>query len=91
MQFSSRPFWDSFGTDTEGGPILFISLLGSAVGYFVIGFAGTPRSCIPRPIIGGITGCQHLDGSGLYCGRHVKEKPCERHGALRGGIGLGSF
>ncbi|MEO7539571.1 MAG: MFS transporter [Pyrinomonadaceae bacterium] len=56
MQFFFSPVLGRLSDRYGRRPILFISLLGSAVGYFVIGFAGTLLIVFLGRIIGGITG-----------------------------------
>ncbi|MEO7659939.1 MAG: MFS transporter [Pyrinomonadaceae bacterium] len=56
MQFFFSPVLGRLSDRFGRRPILFISLLGSAVGYFVIGFANTLFLVFLGRIIGGITG-----------------------------------
>lgn len=56
MQFFFAPVLGRLSDRYGRRPILFISLLGSAFGYFVIGFANTLLLVFIGRIIGGITG-----------------------------------
>jgi predicted MFS family arabinose efflux permease len=56
MQFLFAPLLGRLSDQYGRRPILFISILGSAVGYFVIGFANTLILVFLGRIIGGITG-----------------------------------
>src|SRR5260221_13372945 len=56
MQFVFSPILGRLSDKYGRRPILFISILGSAIGYFVIGFAGTLFLVFLGRIIGGITG-----------------------------------
>jgi multidrug resistance protein len=56
MQFFFSPILGKLSDKYGRRPILFISLLGSAIGYFVIGFANTLALVFIGRIIGGITG-----------------------------------
>jgi DHA1 family tetracycline resistance protein-like MFS transporter len=56
MQFIFSPILGRLSDKYGRRPILFISLLGSAIGYFVIGWAGTLTLVFAGRIIGGVTG-----------------------------------
>src|SRR3954467_3552850 len=56
MQFIFSPILGRLSDKYGRRPILFISLLGSAIGYFVIGWAGTLFLVFVGRIIGGVTG-----------------------------------
>lgn len=56
MQFIFSPLLGRLSDKYGRRPILFISILGSAVGYFVIGAAGTLMLVFLGRVIGGITG-----------------------------------
>lgn len=56
MQFFFSPVLGRLSDRYGRRPVLFISLLGSAVGYFVIGFSNTLFLVFLGRIIGGITG-----------------------------------
>jgi len=56
MQFFFSPILGRLSDRYGRRPILFISLLGSAIGYFVIGWANTLALVFAGRIIGGITG-----------------------------------
>ena len=56
MQFFFSPVLGRLSDRYGRRPILFISILGSALGYFVIGFANTLFLVFLGRIIGGITG-----------------------------------
>src|SRR6476660_1139318 len=56
MQFIFSPILGKLSDKYGRRPILFISLLGSAVGYFVIGWASTIVLVFAGRIIGGVTG-----------------------------------
>lgn len=56
MQFFFSPLLGRLSDRYGRRPVLFVSLLGSAVGYFVIGFASTLALVFLGRIISGITG-----------------------------------
>ena len=56
MQFFFSPILGRLSDRYGRRPILFISLMGSAVGYAVMGFAGSLAMVFAGRIIGGITG-----------------------------------
>ncbi len=56
MQFFFSPVLGRLSDRYGRRPVLFVSLLGSAVGYFVIGFSNTLFLVFLGRIIGGITG-----------------------------------
>ena len=56
MQFFFSPILGRLSDRYGRRPILFISLMGSAVGYFVMGIAGSLAMVFAGRIIGGITG-----------------------------------
>ena len=56
MQFFFSPILGRLSDRYGRRPILFISLMGSAVGYFVMGFAGSLAMVFVGRIIGGVTG-----------------------------------
>ncbi|HQX56905.1 MAG TPA: MFS transporter, partial [Pyrinomonadaceae bacterium] len=56
MQFFFSPILGRLSDRYGRRPILFMSLMGSAVGYFVLGIAGTLTVVFVGRILGGITG-----------------------------------
>ncbi|MEQ1604519.1 MAG: MFS transporter [Pyrinomonadaceae bacterium] len=56
MQFFFSPILGRLSDRYGRRPVLFVSILGSAIGYFVIGFSNTLLLVFVGRIIGGITG-----------------------------------
>jgi DHA1 family tetracycline resistance protein-like MFS transporter len=89
MQFFFSPILGRL-SDTYGRrPILFISLLGSAVGYFVIGFAGTLALVFVGRIIGGITGGNISTAQAYIADVTTKENRAKGMGLFGAAFGLG--
>ena len=56
MQFVFSPIWGNLSDRYGRRPILFITILGSSVGYLMIGFAGSLWMIYAGRILGGIMG-----------------------------------
>ena len=68
---------------------LFISLLGSAVGYFVIGMAEHASTGVSRAHHQRSDRRKYLDRTGLHCGCDEQGKSSEGNGAVRSRIWTG--
>ncbi|MFZ1700477.1 MAG: MFS transporter [Pyrinomonadaceae bacterium] len=89
MQFFFSPILGRL-SDTYGRrPILFISLLGSAVGYFIIGFAGTLALVFVGRIIGGITGGNIATAQAYIADVTTRENRAKGMGLFGAAFGLG--
>ena len=89
MQFVFSPILGRLSDRYGRKPILFISLLGSAVGYFVIGFANTLLLVFIGRIIGGITGGNISTAQAYIADVTTKENRAKGMGLFGAAFGLG--
>lgn len=89
MQFIFSPILGRLSDRYGRRPILFISLLGSAVGYFVIGFANTLVLVFVGRIIGGITGGNISTAQAYIADVTTKENRAKGMGLFGAAFGLG--
>ncbi|CAN5126947.1 tetracycline resistance MFS efflux pump [soil metagenome] len=89
MQFFFSPVLGRLSDRYGRRPILFISLLGSAVGYFVIGFANTLVMVFIGRIIGGITGGNISTAQAYIADVTTKENRAKGMGLFGAAFGLG--
>jgi MFS transporter, DHA1 family, tetracycline resistance protein len=89
MQFFFSPVFGRLSDRYGRRPILFISLLGSAVGYFVIGFANTLFLVFVGRIIGGITGANISTAQAYIADVTTKENRAKGMGLFGAAFGLG--
>lgn len=89
MQFFFSPVLGRLSDRYGRRPILFISLLGSAVGYFVIGFANTLVLVFVGRIIGGITGANISTAQAYIADVTTKENRAKGMGLFGAAFGLG--
>ncbi len=89
MQFVFSPILGRLSDRYGRRPILFISLLGSAVGYFVIGFANTLALVFLGRIIGGITGGNISAAQAYIADVTTKENRAKGMGLFGAAFGLG--
>lgn len=89
MQFFFSPVLGRLSDRYGRRPILFISLLGSAVGYFVIGFANTLFLVFLGRIIGGITGANISTAQAYIADVTTKENRAKGMGLFGATFGLG--
>lgn len=89
MQFFFSPLLGRLSDRYGRRPILFISLLGSAVGYLVIGLAGTLFLVFLGRIIGGITGGNISTAQAYIADVTSKENRAKGMGLFGAAFGLG--
>lgn len=89
MQFFCSPLLGRLSDIYGRRPILFISLLGSAVGYFVIGIAETLAMVFIGRIIGGITGANIATAQAYIADVTSKENRAKGMGLFGAMFGLG--
>lgn len=89
MQFFFSPILGRL-SDTHGRrPVLFVSLLGSAIGYFVLGFATTLAMVFVGRIIGGITGGNISTAQAYIADVTTRENRAKGMGLFGAAFGLG--
>ncbi len=89
MQFFFAPVLGRLSDRYGRRPILFISLLGSSIGYFVIGFAGTLALVFVGRIIGGVTGGNISTAQAYIADVTSKENRAKGMGLFGAAFGLG--
>ena len=89
MQFFFSPVLGRLSDRYGRRPILFISLLGSAVGYFVVGAAGTLVMVFAGRIISGITGGNIATAQAYIADVTSKENRAKGMGLFGAAFGLG--
>ena len=89
MQFFFAPILGRLSDQYGRRPILFISILGSAVGYFVIGFANTLLLVFVGRIIGGITGANISTAQAYIADVTTRENRAKGMGLFGATFGLG--
>ena len=89
MQFVFSPILGRLSDMYGRRPILLVSLLGSAVGYFVIGFAETLTLVFVGRIIGGITGANISTAQAYIADVTTRENRAKGMGLFGATFGLG--
>ena len=89
MQFFFSPILGRLSDKYGRRPILFISILGSAVGYFVIGFAETLVLVFVGRIIGGITGANISTAQAYIADITTRENRAKGMGLFGAAFGVG--
>jgi len=89
MQFFFSPILGRLSDRYGRRPILFISLLGSAVGYFCIGWAGSLAMVFVGRIIGGVTGGNISTAQAYIADVTTKENRAKGMGLFGAAFGLG--
>jgi MFS transporter, DHA1 family, tetracycline resistance protein len=89
MQFFFSPLLGRLSDKYGRRPILFISLLGSAIGYLVIGLAGTLPLVFLGRIISGITGANISTAQAYIADVTTKENRAKGMGLFGAAFGLG--
>lgn len=89
MQFIFAPILGGLSDRYGRRPVLFVSLLGSAVGYLVIGFATTLAMVFLGRIIAGITGGNISTAQAYIADVTTKENRAKGMGLFGAAFGLG--
>lgn len=89
MQFFFSPILGRLSDRYGRRPVLFVSILGSAVGYFVIGLAETLLLVFIGRIIGGITGGNISTAQAYIADVTSKENRAKGMGLFGAAFGLG--
>lgn len=89
MQFFFAPILGRLSDKYGRRPVLFVSLLGSAVGYFVIGLAGTLFLVFLGRIISGITGGNISTALAYIADITTRENRAKGMGLFGAAFGLG--
>src|SRR3954453_24238558 len=89
MQFFFSPILGRLSDKYGRRPILFISILGSAIGYFLIGWADTLFLVFLGRIIGGITGGNISTAQAYVADVTSKENRAKGMGMFGAAFGLG--
>jgi DHA1 family tetracycline resistance protein-like MFS transporter len=89
MQFIFSPILGRLSDKYGRRPILFISILGSAVGYFLIGWASTLTLVFVGRIIGGITGGNISTAQAYVADVTSRENRAKGMGMFGAAFGLG--
>lgn len=89
MQFFFTPILGKLSDRYGRRPILFISLLGSALGYFVLGFANTLFLVFVGRIISGVTGGNISTAQAYIADVTSKENRAKGMGLFGAAFGLG--
>ena len=89
MQFVFSPILGRLSDKYGRRPILFISILGSAVGYFLIGWASTLLLVFVGRIIGGITGGNISTAQAYVADVTSKKNRAKGMGMFGAAFGLG--
>lgn len=89
MQFFFAPLLGRLSDRYGRRPILFISLLGSAVGYLIIGFAATLTLVFIGRLVSGITGANISTAQAYIADVTSKENRAKGMGLFGAAFGLG--
>jgi DHA1 family tetracycline resistance protein-like MFS transporter len=89
MQFFFTPVLGRLSDIYGRRPILFISIMGSAVGYFVIGIAGTLFMVFVGRVISGVTGANISTAQAYIADVTSKENRAKGMGLFGAAFGLG--
>ncbi len=89
MQFFFSPILGRMSDKYGRRPILFISIVGSALGYFVIGFADTLVLVFAGRIIGGITGANISTAQAYIADITTRENRAKGMGLFGAAFGIG--
>ncbi|MEJ7848148.1 MAG: MFS transporter [Pyrinomonadaceae bacterium] len=89
MQFFFSPILGRLSDKYGRRPILFISILGSAAGYFVMGFAETLVLVFVGRIIGGITGANISTAQAYIADITTRENRAKGMGLFGAAFGVG--
>ena len=89
MQFVFSPILGRLSDKYGRRPILFISILGSAIGYFLIGWASTLTLVFAGRIIGGVTGGNISTAQAYVADVTSRENRAKGMGMFGAAFGLG--
>ena len=89
MQFFFAPILGRLSDKYGRRPILFISLLGSAVGFLILGLAGSMLALFIGRIVGGITGANISTAQAYIADITTRENRAKGMGLFGAAFGLG--
>ena len=89
MQFVFAPILGGISDKYGRRPVLFISLLGSAVGYLILGYAGSVTMLFVGRIIAGVTGGNIATAQAYIADVTTRENRAKGMGMFGAAFGLG--
>lgn len=89
MQFFFSPIFGSLSDRYGRRPVLFLSIIGSGIGYLMIGFAGTLAMVFAGRILGGITGANLSTAQAYIADVTSKENRAKGMGLFGMAFGFG--
>ncbi len=88
-QFFAAPFWGKLSDRVGRKPVLFISILGTAVGFLLMGFAGSLLMLFVARIIDGVAGGNIGTAQAYVADISTKEERAKAMGLIGAAFGLG--
>lgn len=89
MQFFFAPIFGSVSDRIGRRPVLFWSIIGSGIGYMMIGFAGSLAMIVAGRILGGITGANLSTAQAYIADVTTRENRAKGMGLFGMAFGLG--